>query len=68
MFTTIDNAYIVTKLGFRQGERFKTIDDAKMYAEQLAKREPHQTIEIFQCKYNLAAELPVVYYGEDKKK
>lgn len=66
MFTTVGNAYIVTKLGFRQGDRFRNIDDAKMYAEQLAKREPNQTIEIFECKYNLAAELPVIYYGDEK--
>ena len=66
MFTTVQNAYIVTKLGFRQGERFKTLEDAKMYAEQMAKRSPYETLEIFECKYNLAAELPVVYYGEDK--
>ena len=68
MFTTIGNAFIVTKLGFRQGERFKDMEQAKMYAEQLAKREPHQTIEIFECKHNLAAEMPIVYYGENKKK
>lgn len=66
MFTTIDNAFIVTKLGFRQGERFRSLEEAKMFAEQLAKRDPCQTIEIFQCKYNLAAEMPVVYYGEEK--
>jgi hypothetical protein len=63
-FTTVKKAYIVTKLGFRQGERFKTLEDAKMYAEQIAKRTPYETLEIFECKYNLAAELPVVYYGE----
>lgn len=66
MFTTVGNAYIVTKLGFRQGDRFKTLKEAKQYAEQIAKRDPYQTIEIFECKYNLAAELPVVYYGENE--
>ena len=65
MFPTVGNAYIVCKLGFRQGERFRSIGDAKLFAEQLAKREPNQTIEIFECKYNLAAELPVIYYGDE---
>ena len=68
MFTTINNSYIVTKLGFRQGERFKTLEDAKLYAEQMAKRDPYQTLEIYTCTHNLAAELPIVYYGENTKK
>ena len=46
----------------------KTLEDAKVYAEQMAKRDPYQTLEIYTCTHNLAAELPIVYYGENGKK
>lgn len=52
------------KLGHHSGARYKTLEEAKRYAEHEAKKCPYDTFEIFECRFNVQATVPVVYIGD----
>lgn len=64
MFSTVKCAYVVMKLGHHSGARYKTLEEAKRYAEHEAKKCPYDTFEIFECRFNVQATVPVVYIGD----
>jgi hypothetical protein len=61
---TVGKAWMVCRQHYNRGERFRSEDEAKQYAEELARRFCGESVEIFSCAANVAAAIPIVVTTE----
>lgn len=56
---TVGKTWIVTRYGYRRGERFHDEKKANEYAALLAQRIAPERVEIFVCVANAVVDMPV---------